>query len=352
MPDGTPVERYLLDDGTVSVAVLTLGGVVQELLVPDRDGRRADVALGFDDLAGYLQPQQPYLGALIGRYANRIAGARFSLNGTEYRLPANLRDHHLHGGPGGFHTRVWQAEPLAGAEAGVGAGVRLRLVSPDGDQGYPARLELSVQYTVSDGELWIHYAATNTEPAGGPSTVLNLTNHAYFQLAGESAGSVGGHVVQIPAARYARSDADLIPTGEIASVEGTPLDLREPRRIDAGWDAPFEQIANAGGYDHGYLLEGARPGHPVTAARIGEPGSGRVLEVLTDQPVSHFYSGNMMDGAFGGKGGRPYPRRSGFCLETQHLPDSPHHPAFPSTELAPHQTFRTTTTFRFTTTPP
>jgi len=342
LADGTPVQRWHLDDGTLRVAVLTYGGALQEILAPDRDGARADVTLGFDDLAGYLGPQ-PYFGALIGRYANRIAAGRFRLNGRGYQLEANHAGHHLHGGSAGFDRRVWRAEPIDGC------GVRLALTSPDGDQGYPARLDVTVEYTLAGGALRIGYSATNAEPEGGPDTIVNLTNHAYLNLAGHAAGDIGAQLAQVPAARYARSDADLIPTGELPEVTGTPLDLRAARPFAAGWDDGFDQIVNAGGYDHSWLLDGAAPGRPVPAARISDPGSGRVLEVSTDQPAVHLYSGNMMEPLPGGKGGHAYRRRGGFCVETHHLPDSPNHPGFPTTVLRPGQTFRTGTTFRFTT---
>jgi aldose 1-epimerase len=344
LPDGTEVDRYLLTDDAISVAVITYGGCIQELVAPDRDGRPADVVLGFDSLDGYLPPQ-PYLGALIGRYANRIGGARFTLNGTEYQLEANNGPNHLHGGSGGFHNRVWQARPLPGT------GVRLELTSPDGDQGYPARLDVAVEYTLADGELRIAYSATNAEPPGGPATVLNLTNHVYLNLAGEAAGSVGDHLVEVPADRVVRHGPGLIPTGELVEVVGTPLDLRAPRPFAAGWDADHEQIAIAGGYDHSWLLAENADAGPIPAARITDPGSGRVLEVSTDQPVMHVYSGNMMDGTLIGKGGRLYPRRSGFCVETQHPADAPNHPNFPSTVLDAGHTLRTTTVLRFTTQP-
>lgn len=344
LPDGTPVDRIRLDDGLLVVSVLSYGGILGELWAPDAAGRREDVVLGFDDLAGYLGGQ-PFHGAIIGRFANRIAGARFELNGRTYELEANQGPNHLHGGSGGFNTRVWEVTELPGS------GVRLHLVSPDGEAGYPARLDVTVDYTLAGGTLTIGYTATNTEPEGGPATIVNLTNHAYFQLAGHAAGSVGAHVVEIPASRFVRTGPGLIPTGELATVEGTPLDLRSPRARATGWDDPHEQIALAGGYDHTWVLDDAAPGSPVLAARVVEPTSGRVLEVRTDQPGAHLYAGNMMEPLFTGKDGRRYGRREGFCLETQHFPDSPHHPAFPSTVLGPQQTFTTTTSFTFSVSP-
>lgn len=342
LPDGTRVERFQLDDGVVSVSVLDYGCIIQELLAPDRDGRREDVVLGFDSLEGYLGTQ-PYHGAVIGRFANRIAGARFELNGTTYPLPANDGPNHLHGGPGAFNSRVWEAQELEDP-----LGVRFRLVSPDGDGGYPARLEVVVEYRLDGGVLTITYTATNTEPEGGPSTVVNLTNHAYFNLAGQGAGQVGDHVIEVPARHFVAGGPGLIPTGELVAVDGTPFDLRVPKPFSAGWDADDAQIANAGGYDHTWVLDGAGPGSPVSAARVTDPSSGRVMEVATDQPGSHIYSGNMMEPRYAGKGGRVYDRREAFCVETQHFPDSPHRPEFPTTVVAPQETFTTTTSFRLT----
>jgi aldose 1-epimerase len=344
LPDGTAVDRWTLDDGTATVAVITYGGALQQIVVPDRDGARADVTLGFDDLAGYLGPQ-PYFGALVGRYANRIAQGRFDLNGRTYQLDRNHRGHALHGGWQGFTHRVWAAQELPGT------GVRLSLTSPDGDQGYPARLDVTVAYTLDGGVLTLEYAATNAEPDGGPDTVVNLTNHAYFNLEGHAAGPVGEHLVQVPWDRFVVSDEGLIPTGAFADVAGTPLDLREARPFAAGWDADTEQIRNAGGYDHSWLVD-ATPGGLAVAARVIDPTSGRMIEVATDQPAIHVYSGNMMEPIHGAKDGATYPWRGGFCLETHHLADSPNHPTFPTTVLHPGQTFRTTTAFTFTLTSP
>jgi aldose 1-epimerase len=342
LDDGTAVHRWLLDDGTLQVAVLTYGATLAEVVAPDRDGRPADVTLGFPDLAGYLGPQA-YLGAVVGRFANRIRAGRFALNGRDYQLARNHRGQHLHGGERGFDKRVWAAERVDG-------GVRLALSSPDGEEGYPGRVDVTVTYTLADGALRLDYTATNAEPEGGLDTIVNLTNHAYFHLGGHAAGSVGDHLVTIPADRYVRVDGDLIPTGELVPVDGTPLDLRTARPVSAGWDADFDQITGAGGYDQSWLLDGVEPGRPVPAARISDPGSGRVMEVSTDQPAVHFYSGNMMEPMPGGKDGRTYDWRQGFCVETQHLPDSPNRPEFPSTVLRPGQTFRTTTVFAFSTT--
>jgi aldose 1-epimerase len=338
LPDGTPVERWVLRDGTVTVAVLDHGATLQRIVAPDRDGRAGDVVLGFDDPAAYVE-DQPYFGAVIGRYANRIAEGRFPLNGRVYQVARNHHGHHLHGGGRGFDKRAWSGQAVPN-------GVRLSLTSPDGEEGYPGRLDVTVTYTLVGGDLTLVYTATNTEPDGGLDTIVNLTNHVYFNLAGHGAGSVGEHRVRVPGDRFVPGDADLIPTGDLADVTGTPMDLRAGPTFAAGWDADDEQIRNAGGYDHSWLTVGARPDEPVLAARVVEPVTGRTLEVFTDQPAVHVYSGNMMTHLPGGKGGCSYDHRGGFCLETHHLPDSPNHPAFPSTTLAAGRTFRTTTTFR------
>jgi len=345
LPDGTPVERFVLDDGTVTAAIITFGGVLQQVVAPDREGLRADVVLGFDDAAGYLADRAGH-GAVMGRFANRIAGGTFPLNGITYRLDRNYGEHHIHGGAAGFGRRMWEAQELEGTP-----GVRLHLSSPDGDGGYPGGLDVVVEYRLAGGgALTIDYAATSTEPPGGLDTIVNLTNHAYFNLAGHDAGPVGDHVVEVLGSRYAVAGPTMIPTGELAPVDGTPLDLRRPRRLAEGWDSPHAQIAAAEGFDHTWALDGATSGTLAPAARIVDPASGRVLEVATDQPGSHLYTGNLMTPHVVGKGGGTYGPRGGFCVETQHFADSPNRPEFPSTVLAPGQTFRSTTVFRFTTT--
>ena len=346
LADGTPVERYVLGSDALEVAILTYGGVVQSVHAPDRDGRRADVVLGFDDVRQY-QEQSPYFGALIGRYANRIAGGRFELNGRTYELPVNNGPNTLHGGTEGFDEKVWDAQELPG-----GAGVRLSLTSPDGDQGFPARLEVSVTYTLEGDTLRLDYEARNAEPEGGPETVLNLTNHTYWNLAGEGSGSVGDHELQVNASHYLPVDATSIPLGGPAPVEGTPFDFRTPTAIGARWREGDDQLVNTGGYDHNLVLDGGADSSDgdglALAAVVHDPGSGRVLEVRTDQPGVQFYSGNQLLGTLRGKGDRLYRQGDAFCLETQHWPDSPHHPGYPSTVLRPQQTFRTSTTYRLT----
>ena len=347
LDDGTPVERYVLSSDALEVAVLTYGGIVQSLQAPDRDGHRADVVLGFADMRAY-QDESPYFGALIGRYANRIADGRFDLNGRTYQLPVNNGPNSLHGGTEGFDKRVWGAEELPGA-----VGVRLSLSSPDGDQGYPGRLEVAVTYRLDGDTLRLDYEARNAEPEGGLETIVNLTNHSYFNLAGEASGSVADQVLQLRAERYTPVSATAIPLGEPAPVEGTPFDFRTPTAIGERWREGDAQLAAVGGYDHNIVLDGADgtdgDGDLPLAATVHDPGSGRVLEIRTDQPGVQFYSGNQLTGTLLGKGGRLYRQGDGFCLETQHWPDSPNHPDYPSTVLRPQETFRTSTVWRFTT---
>ena len=347
LSDGTAVTAFRLRSDELEVTVLDLGGVLQSVLAPDREGRRSDVVLGFDAAEPYATVS-PYFGALVGRYANRIANARFSLNGREYRLPANNGPNCLHGGPDAFDTRHWDADELGAT------GVRLSLVSPDGDEGFPARLAVTVTYTLTGDSLRLEYEARNEEADGGPATVVNLTNHTYWNLAGEGSGSVGEHELQVHASRYTPTDATSIPTGEIAPVEGTPFDFRTSTPLGARWRDGDEQLALAGGYDHNLVLDGASGGAPerkglALAAVVREPGSGRVLEVWTDQPGVQVYSANKLDGSLRGKAGRLYRSGDALCLETQHFPDSPNHPDFPSTVLAPGESFRTSTIFRVTT---
>ncbi len=356
--DGTPVERHVLRNGPLEVAVLSYGGVLQSILAPDREGHVADVSLGFDDLADYEQ-RSPYFGALVGRYANRIAEGRFTLDGREHRLAANNGPNNLHGGPRGFDTRVWAVEELpattAAAAASRGPGLRLTLESPDGDQGFPARLTVAVTYTLdADGGLRLDYEARNAEPPEGPSTVVNLTNHCYFNLGGEGGRSVEDHELQILAERYTPVSGTAIPLGGPEPVTGTPMDFRSPTPIGSRWRENHPQLAVGQGYDHNWVLDGEDGGAPVhdglaLAAVAHDPAGGRVLETWTDQPGVQFYSGNFLDGSLRGKSGRTYRQGDGFCLETQHWPDSPNRPDFPSTVLRPGETFRTSTLWRFTT---
>jgi aldose 1-epimerase len=332
-PEGD-VDRYTLTgDGGMVVRVLTYGGILQAIEVPAADGSRVDVALGFDDLRGYLENPGPYFGALIGRFGNRIAGGRFTLDGTEHQLPVNDGPNSLHGGTTGFDKRIWSAAPIAD-------GLRLTLVSPDGDQGYPGELSVTVDYTVTgDNAIRIDYTATTDAP-----TVVNLTNHSYFNLAGE--GDVYGHVLRLDADGFTAVDGTLIPTGEIAPVGGTPMDFREPAAIGARIRAGDEQLLYGQGYDHNWVLRGTA-GELRVAAHVVEPVSGRTLTVRTTEPGVQFYSGNFLNGTFAGRGGRVYRQGDGFALETQHFPDSPNHESFPSTVLRPGDTYRSTTVLEF-----
>lgn len=338
LDDGRGVDRFVLGGDALRVAVLTYGGIIQSLLVPDRDGRADDVVLGFDDLAGYLAPH-PYLGATVGRYANRIAGGRFALEGVEHQLPVNDGPNCLHGGPDGFDKALWSAQ-AASADS-----VELHHVSPDGDMGFPGRLTARVTFTVSGSDLRIAYEATTDR-----ATVVNLTNHSYFNLAGAGAGSVEDHEVGVPASRFTPVDEVLIPTGELAGVAGTPMDLRSLRPIGAALrdGQADEQVRRAaGGFDHNWVIDGSEGGGERLAAQVREPTTGRTLEVWTDQPGVQLYTGSHLDGTVVGKDGRAYRKGDAFCLETQHFPDSPNQPAFPSTVLRPGETYRTGTVFRF-----
>jgi aldose 1-epimerase len=293
------------------------------------------VVLGFDSLAGYIENAGPYFGALVGRYANRIGHAAFKLNGVEYKLAANNGENTLHGGIHGFNSAVWTPRELADG------GLELSYLSKDGEENFPGNLRVTVTYHLTDAnELRIDYAATTDK-----ATVLNLTNHSYFNLKGAGEGDILGHVLTLHADRYTPVDAGLIPLGELRSVAGTPLDFRKATAIGARIEQDDPQLKLGKGYDHNWVLKSG--GKLNLAARVEEPASGRVLEVLTTEPGVQFYTGNFLDGSIHGKGGKVYARRSGFCLETQHFPDSPNKPAFPTTLLKPGQEFRSTTVFRF-----
>jgi aldose 1-epimerase len=342
LADGTEVHRHTLDNGRgLVVRVLTYGGILQRIDVPDRDGRPANVALGFADLDSYVRDNTPYFGALIGRYANRIAGGRFTLDGRAYVLPVNNPPNSLHGGTEGFDKRVWTATAAAGEDP---AGLELAYTSPDGEMGYPGTLSVRARYRLGpDNELRIDYRATTDGP-----THVNLTNHSYFNLAGEAAGTVEGHQLQLHAAHYTPTDATNIPTGEIAPVAGTPFDFTSPHRVGERIDAADEQLEYGLGYDHNFVLDPAPAGQALRpAARVVDPASGRVLEVLTTEPGIQFYSGNQLDGTLVGPGGAAYRPRAGLALETQHFPDTPNQPGFPSTVLRPGQVYQSATVYRF-----
>jgi len=334
---GAAVDVYTLTNRNgVEVRAITYGAIITSIRVPDRRGTVADVALGFDTLAGYLT-EHPFFGAVVGRYGNRIANARFTLDGRTYQLAANNGPNHLHGGVRGFDKHVWAAAPIAGAN-----GVAFTRTSPDGEEGYPGTLQVRVSYTLTDtNELAIDYQATTDK-----ATPVNLTQHTYFNLAGHDAGTVLDHEVTIDADRFTPVGESLIPTGTLSPVEGTPFDFRRPAKVGARIDAAHEQITFGRGYDHNWVLN-RRGAGPQLAARVTEPTTGRTLEVLTTEPGVQFYTGNFLDGSAKGRGGVAYPRRGGLCLETQHFPDSPNQPSFPSTILKPGDTYRSRTVWRF-----
>ncbi|MET0622866.1 MAG: aldose epimerase family protein [Pyrinomonadaceae bacterium] len=337
-PDGKDVNVYTLTNrGKAEARITDYGGALVSLKVPDRAGRVADVVLGFDSMEGYLAGNF-YLGSLVGRYANRIALGRFTLNGVEYKLATNNGPNHLHGGVRGFDKVLWTARPL---KVRNGSALELTYVSPDGEEGYPGTLRARVVYTLTDAnELRIDYSATTDK-----DTVVNLTNHAYFNLAGEGSGDILGHRLTINADRFLPTDATAIPTGELRAVRGTPFDFTRPHAIGARIEADDEQIKFGAGYDHTFVVRG-RTGVLRRAALAHEPTSGRVLEVWTTEPGVQLYTGNYLDTA-AGKSGKPYGRRTGFCLETQHYPDSPNRHDFPSVVLRRGGRYRTTTVYKF-----
>lgn len=341
LPDGEPVEVFtLVNAHGLELRAITYGGIIVSLRTPDRAGRLADIVLGFDSLAGYLG-NAPYFGAIIGRFANRIAGGRFTLDGTTYRLAANNGPNHLHGGVRGFDKVLWQG---ASFEDDNGVGVALTHTSPDGDEGYPGTVAVRVTYTLTDrDELVVDYAATTDR-----ATPVNLTQHSYVNLAGDGvAKDILDHVLTIDASAYTPVDAALIPTGAIAPVAGTPFDFRTPTAIGARIDRDDPQLRYGGGYDHNFVLDRAPGGGLAHAARLVEPASGRTLDLYTSEPGLQVYSGNGLDGSLMGKGGRRYGRRCGLALETQHFPDSPNQPGFPTTILRPGEELRSRTVFRF-----
>ncbi len=335
---GELVERFTLrNKNGMEASILTYGGIIQALRLPDGPGKTLDVALGFDTLDGYLG-EHPYFGALIGRYGNRIGNAKFTLNGTEYKLAANNNGHALHGGLKGFDKVVWAPREVPGDEPALD----LTYTSKDGEEGYPGDLSVTVRYTLTNAnELRIDYSATTDK-----DTVVNLTNHTYFNLAGAGEGDILGHSIQILADRFTPVDAGLIPTGELRAVAGTPFDFGDMKPIGSRILQPEPQLENGKGYDHNYVLNSG--GGPLAlAARVSGPNGLRTMEVLTTEPGIQFYTGNFLDGTIKGKGGRTYGHRYGFCLETQHFPDSPNKPDFPSVVLKPGQKYQSTTVYRF-----
>lgn len=337
--DGSEVLLYTLENRHgLRVSITNYGGIVTRLHVPDRHGEFADVVLGHDSLASYLAGH-PYFGAIVGRYGNRIAKGRFELDDIEYQLATNNGENHLHGGLRGFDKAVWEARPYADSAE---AGLELSYVSADGEEGYPGRLSVTVTYALTDADqLRIEYTAETDAP-----TVLNLTHHGYFNLAGHNSGDILNHELALAASRFTPVDSGLIPTGELAPVAGTPFDFRDPTAIGGRIAGADPQLRYGGGYDHNFVIDDY-DGTLRYAAGVYEPVSGRLMEVYTTEPGIQFYSGNFLDGSDMGKGGTAYGLRAGFCLETQHFPDSPNKPGFPSTVLRPGEVHLSTTIYQF-----
>jgi len=338
MPDGTPVELYTLSNAHgMQAGIMTYGGTIVSLTAPDRAGKYADIVLGMDDLQGYLKGV-PFFGALIGRYGNRIANGQFKLDGKICTLPKNDGNNTLHGGPEGFDKRVWKAKTAAAADAAL----ELTYTSKDGEMGFPGALSATVVYTLTaNNELKIEYTARTDK-----NTVVNLTNHSYFNLAGAGEGDNLQHQVTINSDRFTPVDKGLIPTGELRPVKGTPFDFTHPTAIGARIGQSDEQLQFGKGYDHNWVLNKDVAGL-TKAAEVYEPKTGRVMEVWTTEPGLQFYTGNFLDGTIHGKGGKVYPFRGALCMETQHFPDSPNKPAFPTTELKPGATYRSATVYKF-----
>jgi aldose 1-epimerase len=339
--EGTEVSIYTLrNKNGMEARITNYGGIVVSLIVPDRAGKGADIVLGFDSLSSYIK-DSPYFGALVGRYGNRIGKGRFELNGVKYTLATNNGVNHLHGGLRGFDKVVWSVDER---QSTPGKSLVLNYLSKDGEEGYPGNLSVKVVYSVTDSnELMIEYSATTDKP-----TVVNLTHHTYFNLAGAGNGDILGHDLFIDADRFTPVDIGLIPTGELRGVKGTPMDFNVPTAIGARVNEAYDQLKNGGGYDHNWVLNKAANAFGL-AAKVYEKTSGRVMEVLTTEPGIQFYSGNFLTDALTGKGGKKYGHRFGFCLETQHFPDSPNKASFPSTTLNPGQTLTSKTVYRFST---
>ena len=343
LPDGRPVTLFTLTNAQgVKMCVTNYGCIVTELWVPDRDGNLADVTLGYDNLPAYLD-KTPYFGAVVGRVGNRIAKGKFTLDGKEYTLAVNNDLNHLHGGLKGFDKVLWNAEAVRRGDA---VGVKFARRSPDGEEGYPGNLDCEVTYWLTNGnEFELDYTAKTDK-----ATPINLTNHAYFNLRGHNAGDILGHEMMLNASRFTPVDSTLIPTGELRPVAGTPMDFTKPEAIGARVNADDEQIKFGLGYDHNWVLDKERPNELSLAARVREPESGRVMEVWTTQPGVQFYCGNFLDGTNVGKGGSVYNHRNGFCLETQHFPDSANKQdveGWPSAILRPGETYSQKTVYRF-----
>ena len=339
MPDGRQVDVYTMTNAQgIEVRILSFGGILQSLRVPDRNGKLDDVVLGFATLEPYFT-NEPHFGSIIGRYANRIAGGKFTLDGKQYTLAKNDGPNTLHGGVKGFDKVLWQAESSQDEHS---ASVILHYISKDGEEGFPGNLQTKVTYTLTDSdELTIDYEATTDK-----ATPVNLTSHGYFNLAGQGNGDVLGHELLINADRFTPVDANMIPTGELRPVRGTPLDFTHPTLIGARIHDDYEQLILAKGYDQNFVIVREAPGL-VLAARVHEPTAGRILVISTTEPGVQFYSANFLDGTLTGKQGRVYKQHYALCLETQHFPDSPNHPDFPSTILLPGETYHSRTVYRF-----
>ena len=332
--DGKPVPIYTLKSGQIEARVMAYGAKIVSIRTPDRSGKMADIVLGYDTLQGFLDDTKTHFGSVVGRYGNRIAKGQFTLDGKSYQIPINNGVNALHGGTIGFDQHLWQAKE-------VPDGVEFTLVSPDGDMGFPGTLTAHVKYTVSGDTLRIDYSATTDK-----DTVLNITNHSYFNLNGDDQGDILSHKIEIKAEKFTPVDAGLIPTGELLPVAGTPLDFRKSETIGARINDNTEQMQRGGGYDFNFVVDGPA-GTLRPAAIVTDPASGRRMTVETTEPGIQFYSGNFLDGTFTGRHGIKYQKHAGLCLETQHFPDSPNHPNFPSTVLHPGHTFHSTTTFTF-----
>lgn len=338
--NGKKTDLFVLENKRgMKVAITNYGGRIVSWMAPDKNGEYDDIVLGFDSIQGYLNANEIYFGALIGRYANRIDEGEFALNGEKYSLATNNGPNHLHGGPGGFHNVVWDAKKLNNRH------LVLHYISEDGEEGYPGKLKVQVQYILTDdNELKMDYTATTNE-----ATVLNLTNHAFFNLGGAASGTINDHKLMINADRYTPIDSTLIPTGEIASVENTPFDFTEPTAIGKRISEENKQLRHGAGYDHNFVLNKKKKGTLTVAAKVRDPESGRVMKVLTTEPGIQFYGGNFLDGSDTGKEGKPYKHRTAFCLETQHFPDSPNQPNFPSTVLEPDSVYHSLSVYRIST---
>ena len=336
--EGKKTDLYLLKNDKIQVYITNYGGRIVSLLSPDSKGAMGDVVMGFKSIADYQKAKTPYHGCLIGRYGNRIAKGKFELDGTTYQLPINNNENHLHGGPNGFHNQVW--EVVSGDENSV----VMTYLSKDGEMGYPGNLTVEVTYAINDNELSIAYKATTDK-----ATPVNLTNHAFFNLAGEAKGSINDHLLMINADHFTPVDESLIPLGEIRSVEGSPFDFRKPKTIgrDLNQQDSDTQLSRGGGYDHNFVLNKESQGSMSLAARVVDPKSGRQMDVFTEEPGIQFYGGNFMDGSDVGKYGAKFEYRASFALETQHFPDSPNQPTFPSTILNPGETYQTKSIYRF-----